>query len=382
MRFATRPIRVGQEPERENNSVIYPLYQTTNFAWHDLEGAPALEYTRVQNPNRRLLEQVLAALENGSHATACSSGMAAVSACFAYLKPGDQLLMATDIYGGTHRLAQTELHKYGVETAYFDAQKPESIRDVAKPNARMLIFETPTNPTLRVNDLDHIARISKELGVVSVCDNTFASPALQNPLNYGVDLVLHSTTKYLNGHSDVVGGAVITNDAALQEHLFTWNMNVGANPSPFDCWLTLRGLKTLSVRVDRHCQNALRVAEFLHKHPAVEVVHFPGLPSHPDHELAKKQMRAFGSMMSIVVRGTVEQAKKVALSTKIFMLAESLGGVESLIGYPTLMSHGGMTETERVERGIPGTLLRLSVGIEDADDLIEDLQHAFSAVGL
>jgi cystathionine beta-lyase/cystathionine gamma-synthase len=382
MRFATRPIRVGQEPERENNSVIYPLYQTTNFAWHNLEAPPALEYTRVQNPNRRLLEEVLASLENGNHATVFASGMAAVSACFAYLKPGDQLLMATDIYGGTHRLAQTELLKYGIETSYFDAQKPESIRQVAKANAKMLIFETPTNPPLRVNDLAHIGTITRDLGITSVCDNTFASPVLQNPLDHGIDLVLHSTTKYLNGHSDVVGGAVITNRADLAEHLHTWNMNVGANPSPFDCWLTLRGLKTLSVRVDRHCENGQKVAEFLRGHSAVEVVHFPGLPSHPDHELAKKQMRGFGSMMSIVVRGSVEQAKKVALSTKIFMLAESLGGVESLIGYPTLMSHGGMTEEERVERGIPANLLRLSVGIEDADDLIEDLQHAFSAAGL
>lgn len=376
MRFATKPIRVGQEPETAYQSVIFPLYQTSTFAWDNLDGSPELEYTRVQNPTRRALEEVISALENGTHCTTFSSGMAAVMAALSILKNGDHMIMASDIYGGTHRLAETYFPGIGVETTYYDAQKPASIDALVKPNTKLIIFESPTNPTLRVMDIAATVAAAKKHGLVTIFDNTFASPALQNPLDLGVDMVLHSTTKYIGGHSDVVGGCVVTKQAKFGDMLFEWNKNVGSNPSPFDCWLTLRGLKTLDLRMQRHCSNAQKVAEFLASHPRVEVVHYPGLTTHPDHELAKRQMRGFGGMMSFVVKGSVAETHAIAKRMKLFLLAESLGGVESLVGYPTLMSHGGLTEDERLARGIPPTMLRLSVGIEDPDDQIEDLQQA------
>ncbi len=251
--------------------------------------------------------------------------------------------------------------------------------DVVQPNTKLLIFETPTNPNLRVSDIAAVTKIAKQHGLIVVFDNTFASPALQTPLDLGVDIVVHSTTKYISGHSDVIGGAVVTNDKAIHEHIFEWNKAVGAQPSPFDCWLSLRGVKTLGCRMKAHCENAQAVAEFLAEHPRVRATHYPGLPTHPDHLTAKKQMKAFGGMMAFDVNGTIAESRKVAESTSVFLLAESLGGVESLIAYPPLMSHATMTEEQRVERGIPPTMLRLSVGIEDPQDLIDDLDQALKA---
>jgi cystathionine beta-lyase/cystathionine gamma-synthase len=243
----------------------------------------------------------------------------------------------------------------------------------------MLIFETPTNPNLRVSDIAGVVKVAKQHGLTVVFDNTFASPALQNPLDHGVDIVAHSTTKYISGHSDVIGGALVTNDDALHEHAFEWNKAVGAVPSPFDCWLSLRGVKTLACRMEKHCKNAQAVAEFLEEHPRVARVHYPGLPTHPDHRVAQRQMRGFGGMLAFEVDGSAEQAKRVAESTKVFLLAESLGGVESLIGYPPVMSHATMTEEQRLGKGIPPTLLRASVGIEDSQDLIEDIDQALQS---
>lgn len=377
MRFATKALRVGQDPDPKYRAVVPPLYQSSTFAWEDLNHIPRIDYTRCTNPNRDMLEQVLAALENGTRAVGFSSGMAAISGVFSLLRQGDHLLMADDIYGGTFRLAEQHLPKYGIETTFFDALRPESIAAAVRPRSKMLIFEGPTNPTLRVPDIAAVVQEAKRHGLITVFDNTFASPALQNPLDLGADVVVHSTTKYIAGHSDVVGGVAITRDEAIGEEVFEWNKAYGANPSPFDCWLTLRGLRTLSCRIERHCDNAQRVAEALEADVRVTRVHYPGLASHPDHAVAKRQMRGYGGMVSIELP-TVEIARTVAESTEVFLLAESLGGVESLIAYPPLMSHATMTEDQRVQRGIPPTMLRLSIGVEDPADLIDDLLQAIS----
>lgn len=378
MRFATRALRVGQEPDPKYRAVIQPLYQSATFAWEDLDHVPDIDYTRCKNPNRETLQEVIAALENGRFCTVFGSGMAAISAAFSLLQAGDHLLIATDIYGGTFRLGEKYLPKQGIEVSSFDAHHPETIKVAVKPNTKMLIFETPTNPNLRVSDIALVTKTAKELGLVVVFDNTFASPALQNPLDLGVDIVVHSTTKYISGHSDVIGGAVITNNEEYHTIAFEWGKAVGAVPSPFDCWLSLRGVKTLACRMAAHCSNAQKVAEFLAGHPKVTRVHYPGLPSHPDHEVAKRQMRGFGGMMAFEVQGGYKEARLVTDNTKVFLLAESLGGVESLIGYPPLMSHATMTEEQRIAVGIPPSLLRLSIGIEDAQDLIDDLDQALA----
>ena len=376
MRFATRALRVGQDPEPNFGAVIPPIYQSSTFAWKDLDTIPGIDYTRCQNPNRITLENVVASLENGKHCTLFSSGMAAIGATLALLQNGDDLLMANDIYGGTFRMAEQHLNRQGITTTFFDAHRPESIAEVVKPNSRLLIFETPTNPNLRVSDIRAVCAEAKRHGLTVVFDNTFASPVLQNPLDLGADVVVHSTTKYISGHSDVIGGAAITNDDAIGGHLCEWNKAWGAVPSPFDTWLSLRGVKTMAIRMRQHCANAQAVAEFLRGHPLVAKVHYPGLPDHPDHATAKSQMHdGFGGMLAIELP-TVEIARCVAQSTRVFLLAESLGGVESLVAYPPLMSHATMTEAQRLDRHIPPTMLRLSVGIEDPEDLIEDLDRA------
>jgi len=378
MRFATRALRVGQDPDPKFRAVIPPLYQSATFAWEDLDHIPAIDYTRCQNPNRKILEQVVASLENGKHAVLYGSGMAAIASVFSYLQKGDHLLMANDIYGGTFRLAEQWLPRQGIETTFFCAQTPDSISEAVRPNTKMLIFETPTNPNLRVSNIAAVVAEAKKHNLVVVFDNTFASPALQNPLDLGADIVVHSTTKYISGHSDVIGGAAVTNSDELYTHIYEWNKAVGAVPSPFDCWLSLRGLKTLGCRMSQHCKNAQDVAEFLAEHPKVAAVHYPGLIEHPDHQVAKAQMKGgFGGMLAFELK-SVESARRVAESTKVILLAESLGGVESLIAYPPLMSHATMSEEQRLERGIPPTLLRLSVGIEDSQDLLEDLDQALA----
>lgn len=379
MRFATKALRVGQEPDATFRAVVPPLYQSTTFAWASLDDIPKIDYTRCQNPNRQMLEEVINSLEGGAGCTLTSSGMAAIAACFSLLKQGDHLLMATDIYGGTFRMVEQYLPQQGISHSVFDAHRPETIAEAVTPASRMLIFETPANPTLRVCDIAAVVAEAKRHGLIVVFDNTFASPALQNPIALGVDLVVHSTTKYISGHSDVLGGCVVSASDELAHTIYEWNKAYGATPSPFDCWLSLRGLRTLSVRMERHCANAQRVAEALLGLPAVRSVSYPGLPSHPDHEVAKRQMNGgFGGMLAVEFHDEAT-ARRVAEGTQVFLLAESLGGVESLIAYPPLMSHATMTEAQRVERGILPTMLRLSVGIEDADDLIEDLLQAIGS---
>ena len=379
MRFATRALRVGQDPEPAFGAVIPPIYQSSTFAWKDLDTIPAFDYTRCGSPNRTMLEGVIASLENGAHATCFASGMAAIGATFALMKAGDGLVMAHDIYGGTFRMAEAHLSRQGIATTFFDAHDPSTIAGAVGPTSRMLVFETPTNPNVRVSDIRAVCEEAHRHGLIVVFDNTFASPALQNPLDLGADVVVHSTTKYIGGHSDVIGGAAITNDEAISKHLCEWNKAWGAVPSPFDTWLALRGVKTLALRIKAHCANALAVAEFLQGHPEVARVHYPGLPDHPDHATAKGQMHGgFGGMLAVELP-TEAKARRVAEATRVFILAESLGGVASLIAYPPLMSHAVMSEAQRLERGIPPSMLRLSVGIEDPEDLVEDLDRALRA---
>lgn len=380
MRFATRAIRVGQDPDSDYRAVVNPIYQTSTYSWDSLSEVPPVDYTRCANPNRLILEEVLASMENGSHCTVFSSGMAAITAAGSLLKQGDHLLVASDIYGGTFRLKEKVWPNQGIGCSDFDAAQPQSLADAIRPNTKMAIFESPTNPNLRIMDIAALAAICRERNVLSVFDNTFASPYLQNPLDHGVDIVVHSNTKYINGHSDVVGGSTITNDPDLGTAMFEWLKMTGAAPSPFDCWLQLRGLKTLELRMQKHCSNAQAIAEFLQGHAKVQAVHYPGLASHPEHELAKKQMKGFGAMLAVVIDGTAEQAARVAEGFRVFQLAESLGGVESLVAYPPLMSHATMTEEQRLERGIPPNLLRISVGIEDPQDLLEDFDQALAII--
>jgi cystathionine beta-lyase/cystathionine gamma-synthase len=379
MKFATKALRVAQDLQGPYKPVIPPIYQSATFGWDDLDTLPKFDYTRCGNPNKGILEQVIASLENGTYCVVFSSGMAAIQAALALLQAGDHLLMASDIYGGTHRLAHNLLPRQGIACTEFCAQEPLCLKEHVQKNTRMVLFEGPTNPNMRVVDITAIASEAKKLGLISVFDNTFASPYLQNPLDLGVDVVVHSTTKYISGHSDVIGGAVVTNDQEKHNFFFEYLKTVGSAPSPFDNWLSLRGVKTLAVRMRAHCENAQAVADYLDQHPKVKKVHYPGLLSHPDHQLAKRQMRGFGGMVAIDFE-TVEQARKVAQSTKVFLLAESLGGVESLIAYPPLMSHATMTEEQRLERGIPPTMLRLSVGIEDVEDLLGDLEQALAQI--
>ncbi len=375
MKFATKALRVGQDLTGPFKPVIPPIYQSATFGWDNLDKLPPYDYTRCGNPNKGILEQVIAGLENGKYCVCFSSGMAAIQAALGLLEAGDHFLMASDIYGGTHRMAHNLLKRQGVSVTEFCAQEPLCLKEHVQPNTKLVIFEGPTNPNLRVVDIAGIASEAKKLGLISVFDNTFASPYLQNPLDLGVDIVVHSTTKYISGHSDVVGGAIITNNEEHHNFFFEFLKTVGSTPSPFDNWLSLRGVKTLAVRMKAHCENAQAVADFLDQHPKVKRVHFPGLVTHPDHQLAKRQMRGFGGMVAVEFESE-KAARTVAENTKVFLLAESLGGVESLVAYPPLMSHATMTEEQRLERGIPPTMLRLSVGIEDPEDLIADLDQA------
>ncbi|RYG29859.1 PLP-dependent transferase, partial [bacterium] len=352
-----------------------PIYQASTFALEGLESDPAYMYTRYQNPNRAQLEATIAALEGARFGHCYASGMAAIHAAFGTLKAGDHLLAASDLYGGTMNLIRSILAPAGIEWSLFDPMTTGSLTKSARPNTKIAVYESPTNPTLKVCDIAAVASEATALGIRTVFDNTFASPALQNPLGLGVDVVVHSSTKYLGGHSDITGGALVTDDEAISAEAFTWLINSGASPSPFECWLTHRGIKTLGLRVAKHCANAQAVAEFLVKHPRVVRVNYPGLTSHVGHDLASRQMNGFGGMMSVVF-DSVETAQQVVGALRIWTFAPSLGGVESLIGYPARMSHAGLTPQEREEAGIPDSLLRLSVGIEDPDDLIEDLDRA------
>lgn len=382
MKFSTKAIHVGQEPDPTTGAIITPIYQTSTYVQEELGKHKGYEYARTGNPTRTALEECLASLESGKHGLCFSSGLGATNTVMNLLSQGDHVVVGEDVYGGTYRIFDKVYRRYGVDFTFVDSTDVKNTEKAIKPNTKMIWLETPTNPLLRLADIAAHVALAKSKNLISVVDNTFASPYFQRPLELGIDVVVHSTTKYLGGHSDVVGGAIITSRDDLYETLKFHQNAVGATPGPMDCWLVLRGLKTLSVRAREHQKNAMAIAEWLSKHEAIEKVYYPGLSSHPQHELAKKQMSGFGGMVSVVVKGGVENAKKLLGGTKLFALAESLGGVESLIGHPATMTHGSIPKAEREARGITDGLVRLSVGIEDVDDLIADLGNALSTVQL
>ncbi|QBD79139.1 cystathionine gamma-synthase [Ktedonosporobacter rubrisoli] len=378
MKFSTRAIHAGQEPDAATGAIMTPIFQTSTYAQTGLGGHKGYEYSRTGNPTRTALEECLAALENGSYGLAFASGLAGESAILSMLKAGDHIVSCDDLYGGTYRLFERIVGRYNIETSYVTASSIADYEKAIRPNTKLLWLETPTNPLLRLVDIRAVAEIAHRHQILVVVDNTFSSPYFQKPLDLGADIVLHSTTKYINGHSDVVGGAIITNNQEAYEAL-KFNQNAaGGIPGPFDAWLTLRGVKTLAVRMRQHEENALAVARYLVEHPRVEKVYYPGLPSHPDHELAKRQMSGFGGMVSFQFKGTLADVDRVVRRLKIFTFAESLGGVESLVCHPATMTHASIPQKIREARGLTDTLLRLSVGIEDAEDLLADLEYALA----
>ncbi len=380
MDFATRAIHAGQEPDPTTGATITPIYQTSTYTQQGLGENKGYEYSRTHNPTRTALQECLASLENAKYGLAFGSGMAATSAVLSVLRPGDHVLACDDLYGGTYRIFERVLRPMGIDFEYASARDTSAYAQKIRPETKMIWIETPTNPLLSLVDIAAVARIAREHGARLVVDNTFATPYLQQPLDLGAHVVVHSTTKYINGHSDVVGGAMLTSDEELYEAVKFYENAAGGVPSPFDAWLTLRGVKTLAVRMRQHCENAMRVARFLESHPRVLKVYYPGLASHPDHELAKRQMRDFGGMVSFAFDGTREDVDAFVRNLRLFALAESLGGIESLCCHPVSMTHGSIPAEEREKRGVTDTLLRLSVGIEDVGDLIADLEQALAKV--
>ncbi|HEY9686094.1 MAG TPA: cystathionine gamma-synthase [Coleofasciculaceae cyanobacterium] len=381
MQFNTLAIHSHQHPDPVTGAVITPIYQTSTFAQEDAGVHKGWDYSRCGNPTVDTLAGVLADLEGGKHGYCFASGVGAlVTLCNALFKPGDHLLIADDVYGGTFRYTTKVLAKYGVEIDFIDMTSLANVERAIKPNTKLIYMETPSNPLLKLVDIAAIVSIAKKHGIPTCVDNTFASPCLQKPIALGVDIVLHSTTKYIGGHSDVVGGALILKDDTYNEVVRFHRNTIGANPDPFNSWLTLRGVKTLGVRMEAHCKNALALAQFLESHDMVENVFYPGLPSHPQHALCQKQMRAGGGMISIRVRGGEAEARKFMQSLKLFSLAESLGGVESLVSLPYLMTHLSVDPETKARLGITDNLVRLSVGIEDVEDLKADLAQALATV--
>jgi cystathionine gamma-synthase len=375
MRFETRAIHVGQEPDAEFGAVNVPIYQTSTYAQPAVGKPRAYDYARGGNPTREALQQVLASLEGGARALAFSSGLGATTTLLLTLRPGDHVVLGDDVYGGTYRLLARVLHDWGLDFDTVDLADPDALLAAVRPETAMVWLETPTNPFLKVVDVERVAAVAREAGARCVVDNTFATPYLQRPLELGADTVVHSVTKYLGGHSDLVGGAIVTSDEELGERLAFLQNAVGAVPGPMDCYLALRGIKTLAVRMEAHCAGAERIASFLAGHPRVTRVHYPGLPAHPGHGVAARQMRRFGGMVSFEV-GSAEDAIAVVERTELFFLAESLGGVESLIEVPGPMTHASVAGSPLE---VPDTLIRVSVGIEHPDDLVADLERALEA---
>jgi cystathionine gamma-synthase/cystathionine gamma-lyase len=377
MKFSTKAIHVGQGADPATGATIVPIYQTSTYTQDAVGLHKGFDYSRTVNPTRIALEAQLAALESASYGCAFASGMAATSAVMNLLSAGDHVVVTDDLYGGTYRLFSRVLSRYGLDFTYVDMADLNAVRAAVKPNTKMFWIETPTNPLLKLIDIRAIAGIARDSLVV--VDNTFASPYFQQPLELGAEVVVHSTTKYIGGHSDVVGGAALTSDKELYDVIKFHQNAVGGVPGPHDAWLTMRGAKTLALRMREHAKNAQAIAEFLESHPEVDRVYYPGLPSHPQHELAKRQMSGFGGMLSFTLKGPEQRAIDFANRMKYFSLAESLGGVESLICHPARMTHGSIPKEDRERRGVTDGLLRLSVGIEDVDDLIDDLRSALES---
>lgn len=374
--FETRAIHVGQDPDPATGAVITPIYQTATYAQTDVGEHKGYDYSRTANPTRAALETCLASLEGGKYGLAFASGMGAITTTMFLLKSGDHVVACDDVYGGTFRLFHRVLENYGLQFTFVNMTDLEATARAIKPNTRMLWIESPTNPTMKVINIAALAKLAKGKQVWTVVDNTFASPYLQQPLTLGADIVIHSTTKYLGGHSDVVGGATVTSDQEIYERLKFLQNAAGAVPGAFDCWLVLRGIKTLALRMEKHSMNAQMVAQYLDSHSAVERVMYPGLKSHPQHDIASEQMRGFGGMLSFIAKGGANAARKIARSTRLFTLGESLGGVESLIEVPAAMTHMSVVGSPLE---VDPALVRLSVGVENCDDLIADLGQALDA---
>ena len=376
-KFGTRAIHAGQSPDPSTGAIMTPIYQTSTY----VQQSPGkiigeYDYSRAANPTRAALEANLANLEGAKHGLCFSSGVAATGAVLHLLSSGDKVLLGDDVYGGTNRLFNRVFNQMGIETVMVDMTDPDAINAAVDDRTKLIWLETPTNPTLKIADIEQVASIAKQHGVMLAVDNTFATPFLQNPLSLGADIVCHSTTKYIGGHSDSIGGALLTNSDDLHQRLKFIQLSEGAVPGIMECFLLLRSTKTLHVRMERHCENAAKVADHLNNHPQVEKVIYPGLESHPQHELAKKQMCGFGGMITIYIKGGLDESRAMLEKTKLFACAESLGGVESLIEHPAIMTHASVPADQREKLGISDNLIRLSVGIENVDDLIEDLDRA------
>ncbi|WP_026768334.1 cystathionine gamma-synthase [Asinibacterium sp. OR53] len=377
MKLATKYIHAGTEPDPSTGAIMTPIYQTSTYVQEAPGVNKGYEYARSQNPTRKALEDAYAQIENGKFGLAFSSGVAATDAVIKLLAPGDEVIAANDMYGGTYRLFTKVFAKFGIRFTYVDTTDIANISKAISPATKLIWIETPTNPLMNITDIAAVAAVAKKANVLLCVDNTFASPYLQNPLDLGADIVMHSATKYLGGHSDVIQGCLVMNDANLREQLYFIQKSCGAVPGPQDCFLVLRGIKTLHVRMQRHCENGEKIAHFLRNHPKVGKVYWCGFTDHPGYAVAGKQMRGFGGMMSFELKDdSAETARKVLAGTKVFALAESLGGVESLINHPASMTHASIPREERIKNGLSDSLIRLSVGIEDADDLIADLNQA------
>ena len=375
--LGTKIIHAGAEPDPSTGAIMTPIYQTSTYVQTAPGQHKGYEYARSQNPTRKALEDALAILENGKYGLAFSSGVAATDAVIKLLNPGDEVICASDMYGGTYRLFTKIFEKFGIKFIYIDTTHVANVQAVVTPNTKLIWLETPTNPLMNITDIAAVAVISKAAGSLLCVDNTFASPYLQNPLDLGADIVMHSATKYLGGHSDVIQGCLMMNDTDLRDKLYFIQKSCGAVPGPMDCFLVLRGIKTLHVRMQRHCENGFAIAHYLRKHPKIEKVYWPGFADNAGYAVARKQMRGFGGMISFTLKDpTIEAANKVLSSTKLFALAESLGGVESLINHPASMTHASIPREERIKNGLSDGLIRLSVGIEDVEDLITDLEQA------
>lgn len=377
MKFGTKAIHAGLEPDPTTGAIMTPIYQTSTYVQNGVGNHKGYQYSRSKNPTRSALEQNIAAIENGKFGACFGSGIAAIDCVLKMFNPGDEIISTNDLYGGTYRIFKSIFEKYGLKFHFVGMQNAENIENYINENTKMIWVETPTNPMMNIIDIQACSVIAKRHKVMLVVDNTFATPYLQNPLDQGADIVMHSVTKYLGGHSDVVMGALVCNDEDIAKEMYRIQNSSGAVTAPMDSFLALRGIKTLHVRMQRHCENAKKVAEFLKSHPKVNKVYWPGFEDHPNHEIAKRQMRDFGGMISFnLVSDSVEDAHAILNNLKVFSLAESLGGVESLAGHPATMTHAAIPKEDRIKSGVVDSLIRLSVGIEDVDDLISDLEQS------
>jgi len=379
MKFATKAIHAGIHPDEATGAIMTPIYQTSTYVQNGVGEHKGYEYSRTLNPTRHALEKNIAAIENGKFGAAFGSGLAAIDCVIKMLQPGDEVISTNDLYGGTYRLFTTIFAKYGIKFHFVDMSNPTTIEQFITENTKLIWVETPTNPMMNIIDIEEVSKIAKKASALLAVDNTFATPYLQTPLDLGADIVMHSATKYLGGHSDVVMGILVTDNEELSKEMYRIQNSTGAVTAPMDSFLVLRGIKTLHLRVQRHCENGKKIAHFLAAHPKVDKVYWPGFETHPNHAIAKKQMRDFGGMISFTLVGNkIEDAHTIVKKVKLFALAESLGGVESLIGHPATMTHASIPKEEREKTGVVDSLIRLSVGIEDVEDLISDLTDALS----